>query len=336
MPAEMTTEPFTCFLVEKDDAGEIRAGLARRPLAALPEGDVLIRVGWSSLNFKDALAATGHPGVAGKLPHVPGIDAAGTVVESQAEDFTVGQEVIVTSYDLGAGRWGGWAEYIRVPADWVIPLPVGFTMSEAMSFGTAGFTAAMSVEALVHNEITPDLGEVLVSGATGGVGCIAVQLLAKLGYQVVAVTGKENQHEWLRKLGAGRIVSRGDVTDSSSRPLLSTRWAGAIDTVGGEMLATILRSTIPRGCVTACGLVGGGDLSLTVYPFILRGVTLAGIDSAWYPRGKRIKLWEQLAGEWKLDQPNDLVTIVKLSDIEESVQRILAGEIVGRVVVEID
>ena len=333
----MTTQPFQCYLVEKDEDGQLRAGLTRRPLAALPTGDVLIRVRYSSLNYKDALAATGHPGVAGKLPHVPGIDAAGTVVESSCADFPAGREVVVTGYDLGSGQWGGWAEYIRVPAEWVIPLPEGLTLEEAMHYGTAGFTAAMSVEALVGSGVKPAAGDILVSGATGGVGCIAVQLLAKLGYQVVAVTGKQDRHEWLRELGASRIIGRDDVLDNSSRPLLSTRWAGAIDTVGGNMLTSILRATDLRGCVTACGLVGGAELSsLTVFPFILRGVTLAGIDSAWYPRENRLNLWKQLANDWKLTHLSEVTTHVKLSKIGESVQHILRGKITGRVVVEID
>ncbi len=331
----MSAEPFACYLVEKDEDGKIRGGVTHRPRAALPEGDVLIRVQWSSLNYKDALAATGHPGVAGKLPHVPGIDAAGTVVESSDPAFQPEQPVIVTGYDLGAGQWGGWAEYIRVPAEWVIPLPSGLTLETAMHYGTAGFTAAMSVQALEDHHIAANSGKVVVTGATGGVGSIAVMLLGKLGYHVVAVSGKEDKHEWLKTLGAAEVVGRDEVLDASSRPLLSTRWAGAVDCVGGDILTSLLRATQLRGCVTACGLVAGAELNMTVFPFILRGVTLTGIDSGWYPRELRLKLWERLGGEWRLDELADVTSTIPLSNANSAVQRILKGEIAGRTLVEI-
>jgi putative YhdH/YhfP family quinone oxidoreductase len=230
----MSTEPFACYLVEKDEDGKVRGGMTRRPLAALPDGEVLIRVQWSSLNFKDGLAATGQPGVAKKFPHVPGIDAAGTVVESSDANFKPGQEVIVTGYDLGAGRWGGWAEFVRVRAEWVIPLPEGLTLETAMHYGTAGFTAAMSVQAIIDHGLEPAGGKVVVTGATGGVGSIAVMLLAKLGYQVVAVTGKESMHAQLKEFGATEVVGREAILDDSARPLLSARWAGAVDKFGGN------------------------------------------------------------------------------------------------------
>ncbi|QDT47570.1 putative acrylyl-CoA reductase AcuI [Symmachiella dynata] len=332
----MSTEPFACYLVEKDEDGTVRAGMTRRPLAALPEGEVLIRVQWSSLNFKDGLAATGQPGVAKKYPHVPGIDAAGTVAESSHADFQAGQSVIVTGYDLGAGQWGGWSEYIRVPAEWVIPLPDGLTLESAMHYGTAGFTAAMSVQAIVDHGIEPAGGKIVVTGATGGVGCIAVMLLAQLGYQVIAVTGKESMHAQLKEFGATDVVGRDEILDDSSRPLLSARWAGAVDCVGGDMLTSILRATDLRGCVTCCGLVAGPKLNMTVFPFILRGAVLVGIDSGWYPRDLRLKLWEKLGGAWRLDKLADFTETVPLADIEPSVQKILRGEVAGRTLVSVE
>src|SRR2546421_1002362 len=230
----MNDTTFRCFLVEKDAAGNVRRGIVDRPLAELPPGDVLVRVQFSSLNYKDALAAQAHPGVVRKLPHVPGIDAAGTVVESADNRFKPGDPVVITGYELGASQWGGWAEYVRVPADWIVPLPDGLSLRETMALGTAGFTAAQCVQAIVLNGVTPDAGEIHVTGATGGVGCLAVKLLAKLGYSVVAVTGKKHMAARLYEWGAGRVLSREEAVSVSDKPLLSAFWAGAVDTVGGQ------------------------------------------------------------------------------------------------------
>jgi acrylyl-CoA reductase (NADPH) len=326
---------FRCYLVSKDAAGKVTGTVAREPLTSLPEGTVLVRVQCSSLNYKDALAATGHAGVVRKFPHVPGIDAVGTVVESNTPDVHPGAAVIVTSYELGAGRWGSWAEFIRVPAEWVLPLPAGLSLREAMILGTAGLTAAMSVETLQNHGVRPESGEVVVTGATGGVGCLAVMLLAKLGYQVAAVTGKAAWHHRLKEWGAAQVHSREDVNDASGKPLLAARWAGAIDTVGGNTLATLLRQSNSNACVAACGLVGGVELPLTIYPFLLRGVTLSGIDSAWCPRERRLSLWNRLAGNWKLGNLESIATTASLDEIGSFVPRILAGQIAGRVVVEV-
>jgi acrylyl-CoA reductase (NADPH) len=326
---------FTCYVVEKDANGEIKSGLGRRSLSDLPEGDVLIRVSYSSLNYKDGLAATGRPGVAKKFPHVPGIDAAGEVVESSSPDISKGQQVLVTGYELGAGRWGGWGQYVRVPAEWVVPLPQGLSLAGAMQLGTAGFTAALSVDAIKFHEITPQWGEIVVTGATGGVGCLAVAILAKLGYTVVAVTGKADRHDWLKQLGAARVIGRGDVDVKGGNPLLKAVWAGAVDTVGGNVLATLLRTTHIGGCVTACGLVAGPELATTVFPFILRGLTLCGIDSGWTKRERRLELWRRMANEWKPDRLAEVSTEVALADVDEPVKRILAGGIAGRTVVRI-
>jgi acrylyl-CoA reductase (NADPH) len=245
----------------------------------------------------------------------------------------VGREVVVTGYELGAGSWGGWAELIRVPAEWVVPLPAGLTLRESMILGTAGFTAAQAVEAMRRRGIPPEKGEVAVTGASGGVGTLAVALLAKLGYRVAAVTGKPAAHDLLRRLGAATVLDRADVCDATDRPLLATRWAAAVDTVGGQTLATLVRSTGHRGLVAACGLVGGVELRMTVYPFLLRGVTLAGIDSAHCPMPERLEIWRKLSQEWNLPCLDDLATFVGLEGLEEKIGQILAGQIVGRTVV---
>jgi acrylyl-CoA reductase (NADPH) len=330
------SQTFRCLVVRKSADGAFQRGIEELPAAELPAGEVLLRVEWSSLNYKDALSATGHPGVSKTFPHVPGIDAAGTIAESSDPRFQPGDKAIVTGFDFGAGRWGGYAELARVPADWVVPLPSGLPPREAMIYGTAGFTAGMSLEALEGHDVRPAAGPIVVTGASGGVGTIAVALLAKTGYEVEAATGKPSAHELLGRLGAKRVLGREDVRDTSSRPLLAARWAGAIDTVGGEILATVIRSTKNGGCVTACGLTAGADLPLTVYPFILRGVQLIGIESGCYPRAKRIALWQKLAGPWRPDNLDRFVSqTVGLEDLEPAIQAILKGQITGRVLVEI-
>lgn len=327
-------EDFRCYLVTRE-GDRVTAGITRRPMSELPAGDVLIRVQFSSVNYKDAMAATGNPGVARKLPHVPGIDAAGVVVESTRADLPVGTEVVVTGRELGVERWGGWAEYLRIPGEWALRRPQALTLEDAMTIGTAGFTAAQCLLAVRSHGVRPPDGDIVVTGATGGVGSLTVKLFASQGYRVVAVSGKADKHEWLRQLGAAEVIDRSAVLDSSSRPLLSARWAGAVDTVGGAMLASVVKGTLHRGCVAACGVVGGPELPLNVYPFILRGVTLAGIDSAWCPEDRRRVIWELLSTSWK---PNDLAaqrTIVDLDHVADVVPKILAGEVSGRTVVRV-
>jgi acrylyl-CoA reductase (NADPH) len=267
------------------------------------------------------------------LPHVPGIDCAGTVEESASPQYRPGDEVIVTGYELGSGHWGGYSAFVRVPAEWIVPLPAGLTPRETMIYGTAGFTAAQCVAAIIARGIEPKRGPVVVTGSTGGVGSIAVAILAKLGYEVEAVTGKAEHHDWLRKLGAHTILAREDLADDTDRPLLRSRWAAAVDTVGGKPLATILRSTQHRGCVSACGLVAGTDLHTTVYPFILRGVMLAGIDSANCPRPERLEMWQKLSGPWHISQLDSLADEITLSELPDRIEKILAGRIVGRTIV---
>ncbi len=328
-------EQFRCYLVQKSLDGVISASLTQRQSADLPPGEVTVRVQWSSLNYKDALAASGNPGITRQFPHIPGIDAAGVVAESASPEFPVGTEVIATGHELGVERWGGWAEYVRVPAAWLVKPPAGLTLEEAMTIGTAGFTAAQCVQALIHAGITPDRGPILVTGATGGVGSTAAQLLSQLGYEVTAVSGKPERAEWLKQLGAKTVVDRDAFLAVPNRPLLSAQWAGGVDTVGGTMLATVLRSVSHRGCVAACGVVGGAELPLTVYPFILRGITLAGIDSAWCPDDLRAQLWNRLATDWKPRQLADSRTVISLDQVGPAVEQILRGQIAGRVVVRI-
>lgn len=327
-------DELKCYLVSKSGE-EVSAEITRRPVSELASGEVLVRVRYSSLNYKDALAATGNPGVARKFPHVPGIDAAGIVEESSSPEFPVGTEVIANGHELGVERWGGWAEYVRVPAEWLVRRPHGLTLEESMILGTAGFTAAQCLLAVRTHGVRPPDGDIVVTGATGGVGSIAVKLFAGQGYRVVAVSGKADRKGWLMEQGAAEVVDRSALADTSSRPLLSARWAGAVDTVGGQTLANVIRAMKHRGCVAACGVVGGAELPLTVFPFILRGVTLAGIDSAWCPDDRRRVIWELLSSTWK---PKDLASLAEFVDLDQvgtAVPRILAGQITGRVVVRV-
>jgi len=327
-------EPFPCLMVRRQEDGNPVCAVEQITLADLPPGEVVIKVAASSLNYKDALACQAHQGVVAELPHVPGIDCAGTVAASEAPEFEVGDQVLVTGYDLGVSRWGGYSAYVRVPAEWVVPLLPGMEPQQAMVYGTAGFTAAQCVQALERQGIGPDRGEVVVTGASGGVGSIAVALLAKLGYTTIAVTGKAEVVASLEKLGASRVIPREEVYDKSDKPLLPTRWAAAVDTVGGTTLATLLRATDHRGCVAACGLVGGHDLKLTVYPFILRGVTLSGIDSAKCPREPRLEIWQRLAGDWNVcERLKPLVREVSLGQVPTEVAATLAGKNYGRILV---
>lgn len=328
------SETFKAMVVEESAEKTFSRKIRERKVSDLPEGDVLIRVAYSSLNYKDALSAIGNRGVTRAYPHTPGIDAAGVVVASIDENFTPGAEVIVTSYDLGMNTDGGFGQYIRVPAGWVVPLPPGLSLLESMMLGTAGFTAGMSVSSLTHC-LQPDAGEVLVTGATGGVGSLAVAILAKLGYRVVAVTGKSDAADFLKQLGASRIISRDEAVDSSGKPLLKTLWAGAVDTVGGEMLVTTLKTMGLQGVVTCCGNVMSPELPINVFPFILRGVSLVGIDSQNCPMAYREKVWGRLADAWKPEMLADLCRVVSLEQLDVEIDRILHGGQKGRVVVSL-
>lgn len=319
-------------------AGRIADGVERgvRAFAAadLPEGEVEIRVEWSSVNYKDALATRPEGKVARISPIIPGIDLAGQVIASTSSEFRVGETVIAHGYDLGVARHGGYAEYTRVPAEWVVPLPSGLSAREAMAIGTAGFTAAMSVDALEHHGLTPERGPVLVTGASGGVGSTAIAILAERGYEVWAATGKEDEHDWLRSLGATGFLGRDEVV-AEGKPLESERWAGVVDAVGAATLPYALRTVAKRGAVASSGNAGGAALSITVFPFILRGVALLGIDSANFPIDERRALWARLAEDLRPRALGERVTEVDLATLEPALDAILAGAARGRWVVRV-
>jgi acrylyl-CoA reductase (NADPH) len=298
----------------------------------LPKGDVLVKVHYSSINYKDALSATGNKGITKKYPHTPGIDAAGEVVSSLDDKFKVGDKVIVTGYDLGMNTSGGFGQYIRVPSEWVVQLPEGLSLKESMIIGTAGFTAGISVLRL-SALVKPSDGIILVSGATGGVGSVALSLLSKLGYQTVAISGKETEYPFLRKLGATEILPRADFQEVDKRPMLSAQYAGAIDTVGGPILENILKTLQPLGAVTTCGSVSATQLNMTVFPFILRGISLIGISAQNYPGALREPLWIKLATDWKPDNLLELYSEIRLEDIPETIALILQGMLKGRTIV---
>lgn len=302
----------------------------------LPAGEVTINVEWSSINYKDGLALTPTGRVVRSYPMVPGVDLAGTVRESTDARFSPGDKVVVTGYDVGVAHPGGFAELARIPADWVMPLPKGLTAKEAMALGTAGMTAAMSVMALEHHGLRPDQGPVLVTGSTGGVGSTAVSMLAQLGYTVAASTGKESEHAFLRDLGATEILSREDVSAESARPMEGERWAAAVDPVGGATTAYLIRTTKYGGSIALSGLTGGGTVNTTVYPFILRGVSLLGIDSVFCPMPKRIAVWDRLASDLK---PHGLMESIAVETDLDGVRavcaEILGGKVRGRTLVRL-
>lgn len=321
---------FDALWVEEQPDGGFRRSIIQRAVDDLPPGELLIRVHYSSLNYKDALSATGNRGVTRRYPHTPGIDAAGVVVESTVATFQPGDEVIVIGYDLGMNTPGGFGGYIRVPASWAVLRPAGLTLRESMALGTAGFTAAQCVDALLQHSVGG--GDVLVTGATGGVGSIAVALLSKLGMTVVAATGKPEEADYLHDLGAHTVIARNEVDDDSGKPLLRERWAGVVDTVGGNILATAIKAMRYGGAVAACGNVASPALELTVYPFILRGVKLLGIDSVNLPITERRAIWERLAGAWKIDAWDRLARETTLASLNAEIDAILLGQQRGRVV----
>jgi acrylyl-CoA reductase (NADPH) len=331
----MAAKTFPALVITETEDKKYLREIKERTLEDLPAGEVLIRVKYSSLNYKDVLSAIGNKGVTKQYPHTPGIDAAGIVEDSQSPDFKPGDEIIVTSYDLGMNTPGGFGQYIRVPAAWVVKRPEGVSLRESMIYGTAGFTAALSIYRLVGAGVTADQGKVLVSGATGGVGSVAVSILAQAGFQVAAVSGRAEMSDYLRKIGASEIVSAEAATDQSGKPLLKTLWAGSVDTVGGPLLATTIKSVQYGGVVTCCGNVASPGLPLTVYPFILRGVTLIGIDSQNCPMLTRVQVWQNLAGKWKLPNLEELVTETTLEGLNDQIERILKRQHKGRTIVKL-
>lgn len=323
-------------LVVSEDNGEFTRRIVSRSIDSLTKGDTLINVKYSSLNYKDALSMTGHKGVTRRYPHTPGIDAAGIVIESADPSLEKGRQVIVTGYDLGMNTPGGFGQYIRVPSEWVVKLPENLSLKESMIYGTAGFTAAQSLYKLESAGLKPCDDMILVTGATGGVGSMAVAISAKAGYRTAAATGKREKHDYLKQLGAAEILDRSEVDDTSENVLLQERWAGVIDTVGGNTLATALKSVKYGACVTTCGLVQSAILNTTVYPFILRGVSLLGIDSAMCPKETRDILWQKIATDWKITNLELICSECSLEELDEKVEMILAGKMTGRVVVNLD
>ncbi|HAH80091.1 MAG TPA: oxidoreductase [Gammaproteobacteria bacterium] len=324
---------FRAFQVEKTDTGFVRS-VVDREVDQLPPGELLIDVHYSSLNYKDALSATGNPGVTRVFPHTPGIDAAGVVLSSNDSAFAEGDQVIVIGFDLGMGTAGGFAQRIRVPAGWAVKMPEGLDARTSMRIGTAGFTAAECVQKLEQSGMTPASGPVLVTGATGGVGSVAVKLLASLGYEVVAVTGKADKHEFLRSLGAVEFMTREEAAEGAEKPLLAERWGGVVDTVGGDILFNAVKS-LRYGCsVAACGLVAAPNFAASVLPFILRHVNLLGIDSVQLPITEKAAIWSRLATDWNVDLA-DLEETLTLSKLSDAIDRILAGQMVGRGVVDL-
>ncbi|MBD8138654.1 acryloyl-CoA reductase [Bacillus sp. CFBP 13597] len=328
-------QQFDALVVNKQD-DQFTVNIQELSLDNLPQGEVLIRVHYSGVNYKDSLAAIPNGNIVSSYPIVPGIDMAGVVVSSEDSRFKEGDEVIATSYGIGVSQSGGYSQFARVPAEWIVPLPDGLTMKEAMIIGTAGFTAALSVLRLEENNLTPEQGSVLVTGATGGVGSFAVSILSKLGYSVEASTGKESEHGYLKAIGASTIVSREDVYDGKLRALGKQKWIGAVDPVGGEPLASVLSQIKYGGAVAVSGLTAGTSLPATVFPFILRGVNLLGIDSVNCPMDTRLKVWHRLATDFKLEDLEQLVQQeITLKELPDVLPTLLKGEARGRTIVKL-
>lgn len=330
------SELFKALLVTETHAGVFRREITTRNIKDLPQKDVLIKVHYSSLNYKDALSASGNRGVTRYYPHTPGIDASGIVIKCPSVKFKPGDKVIVTGYDLGMNTPGGFGEYISVPSDWVVPLPVQLSLEESMMYGTAGFTAALSLYHMLRCGQSPSNGPVLVTGATGGVGSLAIALLAHTGFDVIASTGKLSQYNYLYSLGAKTVIPREETDDNSNRALLRAKWAGAVDSVGGNTLATVLKACKMHGVVACCGNVQSPQLNTTVFPFILNGITLVGINSADTPMQLRASIWKHLATIWKTDKLNEICRIVSLNELPDHIEDMLAGKIKGRIVVKHD
>lgn len=327
---------FTALLVDKSEDGSISQAITTLQDDKLPDGDVTVDVSHSTLNYKDGLCITGKGGLVRNFPHIPGIDFAGTVSASSDARYKAGDEVILTGWRVGEAWWGGYATKARVKADWLVPMPKGMTARHAMAIGTAGFTSMLAIMALEEQGLSPDKGEVLVMGAAGGVGSVAVAILSGLGYKVAAVTGRPEAADYLKGLGATNIVAREELLEANPRPLESERWSAAIDAVGGEMLGRVLKQLSYGGSVAAIGLAGGAAVpSFTVVPFLLRGVNLLGIDSVMCPYERRVRAWERLVKELPIEQLEPMIEQFKLADLPELGPKILKGQIKGRAVIEV-
>lgn len=331
----MSKDEFSALVLEERD-GKVAAGIQRLSDDRLPPGDVTVRVRASTLNYKDGMILKGIGRLVRTYPHVPGVDFAGVVESSEHADFKPGDEVVLTGWRVGEIHWGGYSQKARVKGEWLVKRPSGLTLEQTMAIGTAGFTAMLAVNALETHGLTPDKGEVLVTGAAGGVGSVAVAILAKLGYQVAASTGRAAEHDYLRTLGASTIIERAELSSPPSRPLAAERWAGAIDAVGGTTLASLLTAVKYGGSVAACGLAGGNDLSTTVLPFLLRGVNLLGIDSVMCPKTSRLAAWERLGRDLPLAKLDALTGRAGLKDLPALADKILQGQVRGRLVIDVD
>ena len=322
-------------LVSSEIDKKYESKVQSRTIQDLPEGDVLIKVHFSSLNYKDALSAIGNKGVSRNYPHTPGIDAAGVVETSESQNFQAGEEVIVTGYDLGMNTSGGFSEYIRVPSAWVVKKPDFISLSDSMALGTAGLTAGLCVRKLLNYELTPDSGKLFVTGATGGVGIVAMMLLSKLGFDVVAITGKLESQNMLKNYGASEVITREDLDQPLISPLQKSIYAGGVDAVGGKVLSNLLTSTGQRAAIACCGMVNGAELNTSIFPFILRGVTLFGVDSAETEIEVKEEIWNNFSSTWKLQHLEDEIKEIGLSELPLEIDTILKGKQIGRVRVKI-
>ena len=327
---------FNALIVEKAEDGAISQSILEIEIDRLPEGDVVVDVEYSTLNYKDGLCLTGNGGLVRNYPHVPGIDYAGTVSESSDDRYKPGDKVVLTGWRVGEVMWGGYAQKARVPADYLVPLPEGLTTKQAMAIGTAGFTSMLSVMALEAHGLKDIGGPVLVTGAAGGVGSVAVAILANLGYEVAGVTGRPEQEDYLKGLGATQIIPREELAEPSGKPLERETWAGCVDAVGGPMLAKVLTQMMYGGSVAAVGLAGGAKLPATVIPFLLRGVNLLGIDSVMQPYEPRVAAWKRIASDLPMDKLEAMVEMATLSDLPALGASILKGGVKGRVVVDVN
>ena len=323
------------FVVEKVGDNEFKSSIQEVETPKCEKNEVVIKVTYSSLNYKDALSSVGNPGVSKHFPHITGIDVAGTVFESTSPIFKVGERVLVTGYDMGMNSNGGHAQYVKIPASWVARIPDAISDREIMTFGTAGLTAALSVNELIENGIKPESGDILVTGATGGVGSIAIAILSKLGYNITAISGKKERIDFLKKIGANEVILREEFEEESKKPLLSEKYSGVVDTVGGKILANALKQIKYDGVATCCGLTSSHELNTNVFPFILRGVRLIGIDSVECKLEKKQAAWEKLASRWKINSLNSIINEISLDEIKVAYEHLLSGKAVGRYVVKI-
>lgn len=328
-------QTFRALIVEEHDDGSFSKHVRERNLSDLPDNDLLIEVHYSSLNYKDAMSAAGNKSISKHYPHTPGIDAAGVVVSDKSGTFQKGQEVVVFGYDLGMDTAGGLGQMIAIPADWALPCPESLTLKEAMIYGTGGITAALSVQKLEKAGATPADGAVAVTGATGGVGSISIAILAQLGYEVIAFSGKSEQTDYLKSLGATEVRHRDSVNEVGKRPVGRPLWANAIDTVGGDYLANLIKQTQPGGAVTTCGLAASPEFSMTVLPFIMRGVSLLGIDSVCIPLEEKREIWQRVATDMKLPNLDNYAEEITLEQTPEYLERFIDGKAVGRYVVNL-